>query len=226
MTATTTATADAHANVAKTAPPATPLHRPALWCPLDNHSGLDPLLPSSLRILRDVVLSYLPPSTPPPANSDAVVVILGAGCLWHIEATLRRLPGVIDTEAGYAGGMTGIGENYNTIGTTTTTARTPGTSPPSPPPYYKTVCGGKTGHAETVRLTLDEELLNQRTLFDCFLSLHDPTKVRYPIRQAAGTGQYCSCVFVPTSRGKDGAATATKDYDIVAAAIEAVEECQ
>ena len=37
------------------------------------------------------------------------------------------------------------------------------------PLSYETVCGGKTGHAETVRVTLDREVLNPHTLFDCFL---------------------------------------------------------
>ena len=42
-------------------------------------------------------------------------------------------------------------------------------------------------------------------------------------KQAAGTGQYSSCVSMTTSKGKDGAAAATADYKIVAAAREAVE---
>ena len=111
-----------------------------------------------------------------------------------MEAALRRLPGVIDTEAGYAGGMTGIGDNNDGVGEkkTTTTARTMGMSPPSPPLSYEMLCGGKTGHVNTVRVTLDGEMLNPRTLFDCFLSLHNPTKARSHGKQASGTGHYRS----------------------------------
>ena len=109
-----------------------------------------------------------------------------------MEAILLCLPRVIDTEDGYAEGMTGIGDNGSNIGATTTTARTMGMSPPSPPLSYEMLCGGKIGHVNTVRVTLDGEMLNPRTLFDCFLSLRNPTKSRAHGKQAAGTGHYRS----------------------------------
>ena len=126
-------------------------------------------------------------------NGDIVVIILGVVYFWHMEATLRRLPGVIDTEAEYSGGVMWIGNNNgNVAATTTTTEMLMGMSPPSPPLSYEMLCGGKTGHVNTVRVTLDGEMLNPRTLFDCFLSLHNPTKARAHGKQAAGTGHYRS----------------------------------
>ena len=100
-------------------------------------------------------------------NGNAVVVFLGARCFWHVEAAIRRLPGVINTESGYDGGMTGIGNDDNVSETTTTmTARMTGISHPSPPPSFDTVCGGMARHAETVRVTLGGEALNPCILFD------------------------------------------------------------
>ena len=52
---------------------------------------------------------------------------LAAGCFWGVEHQLKRLPGVLETEAGYAGGT--LAE-----------------------PSYQHVCSGTTGHAETVRV--------------------------------------------------------------------------
>ena len=157
-----------------------------------------------------------------------VAVVLGAGCFWHVEADIRRLPGVIDTEARYAGGVMGIGDDDDNVGATMTmtTVGTTGMSFLSSPLSYETVCGGKTGHAETVRVTLDAEASNPRTLFNRFLSLHNLTEMIAHGEQAAGTVRYRIFVFVPTSKGKEGEAASTADYNIVATAREAAEERQ
>jgi methionine-S-sulfoxide reductase len=86
---------------------------------------------------------------------------------------LRRLPGVIETWAGYAGGHAAA-------------------------PTYQQVCTGETEHAEVVKVGFDPVVLNPRILLDCFLSLHDPTKVRAQGKHAV-TGQYRSCIFVDPS---------------------------
>lgn len=97
-------------------------------------------------------------------------VALGAGCFWHVEFALRRLPGVLATETAYAGGSTLS-------------------------PSYRDVCEGRTGHAEVVKITFDPDILHFDVLFDCFLSMHDPTKVRSHGKHAEGTGQYRSSIF-------------------------------
>ena len=98
MTDMTTATTDNDAYATETAPPETPLP-PQLesWSPLEDRPGLDPPLPPSIRILRDVALSSLLLSTSSSTNGDSVVVALGARCFWHVQAAIRRLPGMIDT---------------------------------------------------------------------------------------------------------------------------------
>lgn len=98
-------------------------------------------------------------------------IVFGAGCFWSVEAAFRRLPGVVSTETGYAGGITAS-------------------------PTYKDVCERETQHAEVVKVTFDPNVLDPRMLVDCFLALHDPTKVRAMGKHARGTGQYRSCIFI------------------------------
>jgi peptide-methionine (S)-S-oxide reductase len=100
-------------------------------------------------------------------------VVLAAGCFWHVEFALRRLVGVVSTVAGYAGG---------------TTQR----------PTYESVCNGETGHCEAVQVEFDTAVLEPRVLMDCFLAMHDPTKVRAHGKHASGTGQYRSGIFLPS----------------------------
>mmetsp|Transcript_994 Transcript_994/g.2126 ORF Transcript_994/g.2126 Transcript_994/m.2126 type:complete len:699 (+) Transcript_994:36-2132(+) len=98
-------------------------------------------------------------------------VALGCGCFWHVEFALRRLPGVRSTMACYAGG-------HKTS------------------PTYKDVSKGETGHAEVVSLVYDPEVCPNTVVFDCFLAMHDPTKVRAHGKHALNTGQYRSCIFL------------------------------
>ncbi|MCB0216232.1 MAG: peptide-methionine (S)-S-oxide reductase MsrA [Chloroflexi bacterium] len=99
---------------------------------------------------------------------DETIVIAG-GCFWGMEALLREIPGVLDTEVGYAGGDT-------------------------PDPTYPEVRGGRTGHAESVRVTFDPSRLSLATLLeDWFYRMHDPTTVN---RQGNDIGsQYRSAIF-------------------------------
>ena len=91
-----------------------------------------------------------------------------AGCFWGVEARFREQQGVIDAISGYMGGHT---EN----------------------PTYKQVCGGDTGHAETVQVIFDDEQVSYRALLDLFFDLHNPTTRN---RQGPDVGnQYRSAVF-------------------------------
>jgi len=86
------------------------------------------------------------------------------GCFWGVEDAFQRIPGVIDATSGYQGGHT---EN----------------------PRYEDVCGGNTGHAETVRVTFDPDRVSYRDLLQRFFKPHKPK------RGSGGVGQYRSAIF-------------------------------
>jgi peptide-methionine (S)-S-oxide reductase len=92
----------------------------------------------------------------------------GAGCFWGVEYVFRRVPGVVDVQVGYTGGIT---QN----------------------PTYREVCSHTTGHAEVAQVTFDPERVTFDQLLEVFWAMHDPTQVN---RQGPDIGdQYRSAVF-------------------------------
>jgi peptide-methionine (S)-S-oxide reductase len=95
-------------------------------------------------------------------------ILFGAGCFWGVEEALKKIKGVIETKAGYAGG------SY-------------------PNPTYDDVCRGDTGHAEVVQVAYDPAIVDLDDLFNCFWEIHDPTTLN---RQGPDIGnQYRSCIL-------------------------------
>jgi peptide-methionine (S)-S-oxide reductase len=106
-----------------------------------------------------------------------------AGCFWHVEATFRKVPGVVSVTSGYTGGTT---EN----------------------PSYEQVCSDRTGHAEAVEIEYDPARVSYDTLLDVFWAEHDPTT---PNRQGWDVGsQYRSAIFYHTPEQR-AAAIASKN---------------
>ena len=94
--------------------------------------------------------------------------ILAGGCFWGMEEIIREIPGVIDTEAGYTGGITKT-------------------------PVYEQVHAGTTGHAEAVRVIFDPARLSFEDLLGWFFRMHDPTTMN---RQGNDIGtSYRSAIF-------------------------------
>jgi peptide methionine sulfoxide reductase MsrA len=57
-----------------------------------------------------------------------------------------------------------------------------------------------------VAIEFDPIVLDPLMLCDCFLAMHDHTKVRAHGKHAEGTGQYRSCIFLPARSGLEAAA--------------------
>ncbi|MEO1044025.1 MAG: peptide-methionine (S)-S-oxide reductase MsrA [Pseudomonadota bacterium] len=94
--------------------------------------------------------------------------ILAGGCFWCTEAVFNDVIGVSKVESGYIGGHT---EN----------------------PTYRQVCSGRTGHAEAIRVTFDDEAVGYGDILDIFFATHDPTQLN---RQGNDVGtQYRSAIF-------------------------------
>lgn len=102
-------------------------------------------------------------------------LVLAGGCFWCTEAVFQRLKGVVSVESGYTGGN--IAE-----------------------PTYDEVCSGKTGHAESIKVTYDPDTITQDNLLDVFFHLHDPTTLN---RQGNDSGtQYRSAIFYESGEDK------------------------
>lgn len=93
---------------------------------------------------------------------------LAGGCFWCLDAVFRQLKGVKKSETGYTGGTA---DSAN----------------------YYTVASGATPHAESVRVTFDDNVIGPEVILDLFFTLHDPTTLN---RQGADVGtQYRSAMF-------------------------------
>jgi peptide-methionine (S)-S-oxide reductase len=96
------------------------------------------------------------------------VAVFAGGCFWCTEAVFLDVIGVRSVESGYTGGHTAN-------------------------PTYKQVCSGDTGHAETIRVTFDPDVIRYDDLLDIFFATHDPTQLN---RQGNDVGtQYRSAIF-------------------------------
>jgi len=83
-------------------------------------------------------------------NKTFSEIWLAGGCFWGVEAFMKHVPGVVQTEVGYANGKT---EN----------------------PTYEEVCHNNTGHAETVYIKYNPHRISLKKLLDYFFQIIDPT---------------------------------------------------
>ena len=109
----------------------------------------------------------------PNPNEDEI--IFGCGCFWGAEKCFWKLPGVVTTSVGYAGGDK------------------------SNPTYYE-VCSGLTGHSEVVRVIWDKSKIDISDLLKMFWECHDPTQKN---RQGNDVGsQYRSAIYFKNEDNK------------------------
>ena len=112
-------------------------------------------------------------------------IIFGCGCFWGAEKCFWKLPGVITTSVGYAGG-----EKKN--------------------PTYNEVCSGITGHAEVVKVVWDVNKIDISDLLKMFWECHNPTQKN---RQGNDIGtQYRSAIYYTNKLNTDIINTSKEAY--------------
>lgn len=124
---------------------------------------------TSLRISPDEFPNPTVDLARAPAGAPAATATLAGGCFWCTEAVYRQLGGVLAVTPGYAGGTRETAD-------------------------YETVSGGRTNHAEAIRITYDPARLTYGEILKVFFSIaHDPTQRH---RQGNDIGpQYRSAIF-------------------------------
>ena len=114
------------------------------------------------------------------------VAFFASGCFWCVEAIFETVDGVIDAQSGYCGGKL-----LN--------------------PTYAQICTGKTGHAETVKVTFRPNKVTYTELLEIFFDSHDPTTLN---QQGPDKGtQYRSAIFYQTDIQKNIAENSKKKKD-------------
>ena len=104
----------------------------------------------NLKYSKPIIHAVLgtPINAPPSTNEEEIY--FACGCFWGAEKAFWKLPGVVTTSVGYAGGNT----EY---------------------PNYKEVCSGNTNHAEVVRVEFDPKIISYEKILNFFFEIHDPT---------------------------------------------------
>jgi peptide methionine sulfoxide reductase msrA/msrB len=113
-------------------------------------------------------------------------IYLAGGCFWGLEKYIGNIPGVTGTEVGFANGKTER-------------------------PSYEDVCRRDTGHAETVRVVYNTDMISLQRLLAMFYKVIDPTSLN---RQGNDVGaQYRTGIYYT-------------DPDDLAAVRHSIEELQ
>jgi peptide-methionine (S)-S-oxide reductase len=121
----------------------------------------------------------------PPYPDGSEVAEFALGCFWGAEKNFWQTKGVISTAVGYEGGYT-------------------------PNPSYEEVCSGRTGHAESVRVVFDPNVVSYRDLLRVFWESHNPTQ---GLRQGNDVGsQYRSAIFWHSADQKAAAQESAAAY--------------
>src|SRR5712671_570862 len=97
------------------------------------------------------------------------VAVLAGGCFWGVQGVFQHVNGVTSAVSGYAGGEQKAA-------------------------HYEMVGSGRTGHAESVRITFDPRKISYGRILQIYFSVaHDPTQLN---RQGPDAGtQYRSAIF-------------------------------
>ena len=126
---------------------------------------------SSNKISKKMLHTILKNDPSAELKNNEEEILFGCGCFWGAEKGFWRLPGIISTAVGYAGGE-------------------------KEDPSYREVCSGLTGHTEVVRVVWNKNEIDQSDLLKLFWECHDPTQGN---RQGNDSGsQYRSAIYTTT----------------------------
>ncbi|MFV0332593.1 MAG: peptide-methionine (S)-S-oxide reductase MsrA, partial [Tropicimonas sp.] len=112
------------------------------------------------------------------------VAILAAGCFWGVQGVFQHVEGVSSAVSGYAGGEAETAS-------------------------YMMVTSGRTGHAESVRVTVDPARISDGEILQIYFSVaHDPPQLN---RQGPDIGEHYRSAIFPQSGGQADVALAYID---------------
>src|SRR3569832_4402 len=136
------------------------------------------------RASAETAVVVPPPAAEAPAQSaqGLETAVIAGGCFWGIQAVYQHVKGVTNAVSGYAGGTQKDAD-------------------------YQTVSSGRTGHAESVKITFEPKQISYGKILQIYFSVaHNPTQLNY---QGPDHGtQYRSEIF-PQS---DAQASEAKAY--------------
>ncbi len=124
----------------------------------------------SARAAEDATVIPAPAVDLPPATDGQLqTAVLAGGCFWGVQAVFQHVKGVESAVSGYAGGEQATAQ-------------------------YEMVATGRTGHAESVKITFDPRVVSYGQILRIYFSVvHDPTQLN---RQGPDYGpQYRSAIF-------------------------------
>lgn len=109
------------------------------------------------------------PAVNAPTATNVETAVLAGGCFWGVQGVFQHVKGVISAVSGYSGGSKSTAS-------------------------YETVSGGRTGHAESVRIRFDPHTVSYGKILQIYFSVvTDPTERD---RQGPDVGhQYRSEIF-------------------------------
>jgi peptide-methionine (S)-S-oxide reductase len=127
------------------------------------------------RAAEDAVVIPAPAMDEPVASGTETAVFAG-GCFWGVQGVFQHVKGVDSAVSGYTGGSADTAT-------------------------YETVGSGRTGHAESVKITYEPSKITYGQLLQVYFSVaHNPTQLNY---QGPDYGtQYRSTIFAQNETQK------------------------
>jgi len=134
------------------------------------------LVPALASCAESATTIPAPKLDEPAAASGSETAVLAGGCFWGVQAVFQHVKGVTQVLSGYAGGQSSTAQ-------------------------YDTVSSGRTGHAESVKITFDPHKVSYGRILQIYFSVaHDPTQLN---RQGPDSGtQYRSAIFAMNDQQK------------------------